>query len=208
MYTKFEKKISKFQKKISNIESKYLLSPDCDLEVIKDFYKKFNNYKLNCYLLFNDSDFFYQIKDIQITSSDNKNIDSLNEIIWINEHYNLMQDTRSIEKDIKLMLKDCLKYGWLSSTQFNIIKKINPNIVKIFESDLVLGEFYEQNPNQITKQELDLYFDIIKTVILLLYKYKNNKQSKNIKYYELTYNQEYINSIKEFKNYLVKKNYL
>jgi hypothetical protein len=80
-------------------------------------------------LLFDDYKFYSVIKYIVLDQSLEINQYIFNEIIWIHEHYEFIEQLREIEPDIKLLLEDSNNIGWISKIQYKLAKKF----LKLFQ---------------------------------------------------------------------------
>jgi hypothetical protein len=60
------KKLIKYQKKVYNLESKFKINVNSNIIELEKFYKKFNQYKYICKILFDYPNFYSIIKFIDI----------------------------------------------------------------------------------------------------------------------------------------------
>jgi hypothetical protein len=201
---KLNKKIFNYQKKIINYESKFNFIK-VDYDELKKFYKKINNYKFICILLYNNPDFYIDIKYLQIDNYRELNEIVYLEIFWLNQHYEFIEEIRSIENDIKQLFQDAYKYGLITNIQYKLVKKIMMQILKIFELDKSLEKLYGEKLNSehyISKKEIEFYFDILEIILLKIYSSNNSSN----KIYNLCKNEKYTNLINKIKINLIKKN--
>lgn len=202
------RKIKNYQHQISNIESKYKILNQSNISEVKDFFKKFNQYKYTFNLLFSCSDYYFNIKDIELSNKNiSQNIYLMMENIWNSEYYDFIMNIRSIEPLIQLLVKDSYKYGFITKIQLELIKLIRPKIINMFESDIILKSIYEYKTNIIlpSREEIDLYFNIIEIIIFKLFesnKKKNNSYTSNIE--NIILDKNYTDTIAKIKN--IKKN--
>ena len=202
------RKIKNYQHQISNIESKYKILNQSNISEVKDFFKKFNQYKYTFNLLFSCSDYYFNIKDIELSNKNiSQNIYLMMENIWNSEYYDFIINIRSIEPLIIVLVKDSYKYGFITKIQLELIKLIRPKIINMFESDIILKSIYEYKTNIIlpSREEIDLYFNIIEIIIFKLFesnKKKNNSYTSNIE--NIILDKNYTDTIAKIKN--IKKN--
>lgn len=202
---KINNKIKKYQNKILKYESKYNLNNKINLSEFINFYKKFNHYKIICTSLYNDPKFYLNLQEIMINNYNNLNELTYLEIIWLNEHYELIEQIRSIESDIKIIIKKSIRLDLISNIQYKLIKILNSKIHKIFEQDITLQKLYNYEYNNITKNELDLYFNIIEIILL---KILNNNNNNYITIDSLLNNDKYSKFIDTIKNNMIIKSNL
>ena len=147
-----KKKIIKYNKKIFKLESKFNLEYTYKLKYNYDqitiFYQKFIKYKLLSTILFDDPCFYLLIKFIDLDKSTEINEYVYNEIICIHEHYCYIEKIRLIESELNLLLKYSLKNNWLTRIQYKLIKMITPKIIKIFESDKIFSNAFENEDEE------------------------------------------------------------
>lgn len=138
------KKLENYHKKLTILETKYFINliPSIDLDKFSTIKKRINNYKLTTKLLYTNNEFYLDLKYIQLYFT--KNLDELSflEIIWINEHYEFIEDIKSTKNDIKQLIKFSNKYNLISCIQYTLIKKLLPKINKIFEYNKVFEKIY------------------------------------------------------------------
>lgn len=198
-----DKKLFNYQKKLSDIEKKYFFSllPSIDLDKFNLIKKKISNHKLIINILYNSPEFYLDLKEIQLDFTREPNELSFLEIIWINEHYEFIDEIKSTQNDIIQLIKFSNKYNLISFIQYKFIKKLLPKINKIFEYDKSMEYFYLPEKNiifYITIEEIELFYNIIDIIIakidiissLLFKKYDISN---------LTTNTHYSNLIKKIK---------
>ena len=195
------KKTKKYYHEIFEIESNYKILNEINISELKKLYNKFNQYKYTVNLLYSYSDFYLDIKDIELS---NKNIDPnlflMMENIWYYEYYDFIYEIRSIEPILLLLMKDSYKYGFITKIQFELIKIIKPKIINIFESDIILKSLYDFDTKKTypSEEEINYYFDIISIIIYKLFEYHKNKSVCQIE--QIISNKKYMNAIKKIKN--------
>lgn len=201
--------IKNYKNKLASIESKYNIIQESNINELKEFVIKFNQYKFTFGILFSDKNFYEELRFIELPNDNNYNYQME---IWNNEHYFFMEDIRSIESDIKLLLKFACKNGIISAIQYELMKNIKPKIKNIFESEVILSSLYEHKNNfiSISREESDFYFNIIEIIILNLQENKKkirlnkNNDFNNSKINKLLFNKDYIDTIANIKNTLLK----
>lgn len=211
-------KIIKSEKKIFNHESNYNKFKKINKNELEKFHKELNHYKITTNLLFGDPNFYSELKFIELDQSVESSKYLYLETIWISEHYNFIEKTRSIESDIMLLLIESNKIGLISNVQFQLAKKIFNSIDMIYKSDKVLKDFYndfyndfysnKNNKTKITKSlnksHLEFFFNILEIIILKMYCIDKKLLKKSNKLELLLENQKYLNNISKFKNLLEK----
>lgn len=207
----------KYEKKILSHESKFNTFRQINKNELEKFQIKLNHYKITINLLLSDSNFYSELKFIELDQSVNINEYVYMDIIWTHEHYEFIEKIRSIEPDIKLLLAKSHKLGLITNVQFKLAKKIFKLINNIFESDSILKDFYVGfNKNNINKNNinnnityqaneshLEYFFNIIEIIILKMYnieKIINKENDINL----LLYNFNYLNNISKLKKLLEK----
>ena len=216
-------KIMKYQKKILNHESNFNEFKEINKSELEKFQTKLNYYKITTNLLYLDPNFYSELKFIELDHSIESDKYIYKEIIWIHEHYEYIEQIRSIELDIKLLLFKSHNIGLISNIQFRLAKKIYKSIDTIYKSDVILREFYSKftkfdnsddenynktinkniNMNQLKKVHLEFYFNLLEIIILKMYNLKKIYKKSN-KIDLLLENQDYLNNILTFKNLLEK----
>jgi len=197
--------IINYTNKINEIESKFKIINECDINELKIFYKKFSQYIFIFKILYENNDFYEDLKFIE-TSNDYE------QLIWINEHYNFLNEIRSIESTIKLMIKDSIKIGFITKIQYELLKKIEPKIKNVFKMDVVLSSIFENEKKNIELpiiKEYEFYFDIIEIIIYKMYEYQKEKLDYDVNSNDINYllrNDKYINLISNIKNVLKNNN--
>ena len=210
-------KIMKYQKKILNHEVNFNEFKEINKNELEKFQTKLNHYKITTNLLYLDPNFYSELKFIELDHSIDSDRYIYKEIIWIHEHYVYIEQIRSIEVDIKLLLLKSHNIGLISNVQFRLAKKIYKSIDTIYKSDVILRDFYSKyynsnddekydkniNMNQLKKVHLEFYFNLLEIIILKMYNLKKIYKKSN-KIDLLLENQDYLNNILTFKNLLEK----
>ena len=210
-------KITKYEKKILSYESNFNKFKKINKSELEKFNKELFHYKTMTKLLLTDPNFYSTLKFIELNQPDELIQYKFEEIIWIHEHYEHIEKIRSIESDIKLLLVESNKLGLISGVQFRLAKKILNFIDKIYKSDIILKDFYDEfnndkinkikNIKQLNQSHLDLFFNIIEIIILKIFNIEKELLKKSIKSTKidlLLENQDYLNNISKFKNSLKK----
>lgn len=192
--------IINYKNKINEIESKYKIINQCDINELKKISKKIFNYSLIFKILYNNHDFYEDLKFIETSNE-------FEQIIWINEHYDFIMNVRSIELTIKQMIKDSLKIGFITKIQYELLKKIQQKIINVFESDVIISSLFNNNNNieLLIIKEFEFYFDMIEIIIYKMYDYDTEKFNYDINLVEidnLLRDDKYINLISNIKNVL------
>lgn len=201
-------KIIKYEKKILQYESKFNTFRQINKNELEKFQVKLNQYKIITDLLHSDMNFYSELKFIELDYSVSTGEYIYMDIIWIHEHYEFIESIRSIEPDIKSLLNKSHKLGLISNIQLKLAKKIFKSINLIFESDIILRDFYTcvNNKNnticQISKSNLEFYFNIIEIIILKMYSIEKNNNDKLNNIDLLFLNSDYLNNIYKLKNLL------
>jgi len=163
-----KKKIIKYEKIILQKELKFNIIKKYNIDELNKFFVKFNHYALILRLLHDDPTFYSTLKFIQLDQTNDIDHYQYCQIIWIHEHYELIEDIRSIEPDIKLLLSDSKNIGWISNIQYKLAKKIMKMIPGIFESDKIFTHLYSNklDNNIPTNNQIDYLITIIGIIIL------------------------------------------
>ena len=227
--------LKNLQKKIIKIESRTNLI--CKNNFIKKinkinkyeldiFYKKFNQYKIITKIIFDYPYFYSELKSIQLDEDSNTNVNIYNQIIWIHEHYEFIENIRKTESDIEILLNKSYNSGLITFIQYKLSKKILKKIDLIYKSDIILYDFYHKNnisneddlhyknqfehkkifiENNLINSQLDFFFDIIEIIFLQIYNIMNKKIKYNKNYIleNLSNNNKYFNKISKLKKYLI-----
>lgn len=198
---KSNKKLNKYEKKIFDIEQNHRIKVKFNIQELEEFQKKFAQYKLVCMILMDDPNYYKLVKYILLDQNVEYSLYQMNETIWINEHYNYIMDIRTIENDIVILLDDALNFNIISKIQYELVRRIIPTIINIFESDYVLSEIYNKTCilNISNKKQIEYYFNIIE-IILLKMMFCNN--ISNLSYKNLLNNNNYFDSINKIKKLL------
>ena len=204
---KKNKIINKCEKNILNIEFNFESAKKFNSNSLDKFYQQFNNYVLVCKILLSEPQFYSTLKFILLDQSINCYEHSYQEIIWIHEHYNFIEELRFIENDIGELLLFAYDFGWISKIQYLLCKKIMYLVPNIFYSDSIFSNLYSNKINKYnklpTQNQLNYYFNIIEIIVLKMYwsnKIKTNK--KKYKVETLLLDKQYIDSIDNLKNQL------
>jgi hypothetical protein len=202
-----DKEILKHQKKIYAIELKYFLNfvPLIDLDKYNLVKKKITNYKLITNILYSNPEFYQDLKEIQIDFTRDSNELSCLEIIWITQHYEFIEEIKSIQNDIIQLIKFAKKYQLISFIQYKYIKKILPKINKIFYYDKSMEYFYSPEQNILfflTKDEIELFYNILDVVFgaIDIISSKLNINNNLCDITKISTNHKYINLIKKNKS--------
>ena len=171
----YKKKILSMEMELEHIGN---LFPSIDYDKIDKIQKDISTYKLIVNLLYYDPDFYSEVKYIQIDCSQkNPNEIAYLEIIWDMEHYEYIEKIRNCSNDIVNLIKFGHKYNIITYIQYKFVKKTLGKINEIFESDKSIGKLYGIKPDIttiISKNEVELFFDILDIIIL---KINLNKKS-------------------------------
>lgn len=165
-----DKKILNYHKKLLDIEKKYLtyFEPKIDLDKYKKVKKKIRDYKLITILLYSNPEFYLELKEIELDFTRDSNELSCLEIIWLNQHYEFIEEIKSTQDEIIQLIKFAKKYQLISFIQYKYVKKILPKINTIFEYDKSMEHLYLPTENLIfylTIEEIELFYDILDIVI-------------------------------------------
>ena len=208
-----DKKISKYYKKLLGIEKKYLANfvPTINLDKYELVKKKIINYKFITNLLYSNPEFYLELKEIELDFTHNLNELSYQEIIWLNQHYEFIEEIKSSSTEIIQLIKFAKKYQLISFIQYKWIKKILPKINTIFNYDKSLEHFYSPKENLIlylTTDEIGLFYNILDIIIVnidCIIVNKSNIHHNNL--FDLTKistDHQYTNLIEKIKSKLKK----
>lgn len=199
-------KFKKYQKKLLNYELEYNLCEQINKYELVEFEKKLNQYKITTKLLFSYPNYYSQLKSIELNYLFSENEYIYKDIIWTHEHFEYIEEIRSIEKQIELLLIESLEFGFITKIQYKLAIQIFNSIFKIFESNEILKEFYINVKDNgyynisIKLSHIDFFFNLIDIIIL-----KINRTDKNInlkKIELLLDNSKYLNNIYKLKKSL------
>lgn len=211
-----DKKISKYYKKLLCIEKKYLTNfvPTIDLDKYEQVKKKIENYKFITNLLYSNPEFYLELKEIELDFTRSLNELSYQEIIWLNQHYEFIEEIKSSSTEIIQLIKFAKKYQLISFIQYKWIKKILPKIDAIFNYDKSMEHFYSPKVNLIlylTTDEIGLFYDILDIVIVkidcIIINKSNIHHNNLLDLTKISTDHQYTNLIKKIKSKL-KKNIL
>lgn len=205
------KKYKKYQKKISNYEFKFNICNEVNKNELEKFYKKFNIYKITTKILYKYPNYYSDIKFIDLGQPSNINEYIFNDIIWTHEHFEYIEEIRSIEYDIQILLFESYELGLISSIQFELAKKIYNLVCKIFELDIIVRDFFNvdinsnnNDENNLTFYQLEFYFNLIEIIILKMHYIEKKSDKKYNKIELLLDNSKYLNNIFKLKKSLEK----
>jgi hypothetical protein len=206
---KCQQKILKYESAF-NIMDQMKIEQFDQLDQLEKFELKFNHYKITVLTLYSDPDFYSKLKFIELDQNMNNQMYGYMEIIWTHEHYEFIENIRTIESDIKLLLDESYKFGLITHIQFILSTKIFKFIRYIFESDVILKNFYTNHNldglndfgNFITRSNLEFFFNIIGIIILEMYNQKKNYPDQLNKIDLLLENFDYLNLFGELKKSL------
>lgn len=207
---KIDKKITKYQKKILSIESKYLYHtiPEIDKNILNIIKKKIQIYKTTLYLLYSNPEFYFELKFVQLDFTRESNELDYLETIWLINHYELMEETKTTSCEIINLIKFALKYNIITFIQFRYLKKTLKKINVIFEYDKCFEKLYNPQINieqVVSLDDLELFFNMIEIIIAQIDLIKNVNYSKSNELIDLTLisnNSKYTNLIKKIKSKL------
>lgn len=166
-----DKKITNYYKKLSDIEKKYFINfvPTIDLDKYEQVKKKIVNYKFITNLLYSNPEFYFELKEIELDFTRSFNELSCQEIIWLNQHYEFIEEIKSSSAEITQLIKFAKKYQLISFVQYKLIKKILPKINAIFNYDKSMEHLYSPKENLIlylTMDEIGLFYNILDIIIV------------------------------------------
>jgi hypothetical protein len=159
--------ISKYKNIINNIESDINFeSPIYTFPV--NFLNFYNNYKINLFLLLDDSNFFYNYLDILNNDK--------NEEIYINEHCETIYEYINFTNIFNNLIKKGVFNQYITFVQYKIAKLIVKKINNIWYSEYYLNKIINVNKNKLpSKKELHFFFNIIEIIY-----YKIHIDNQNI----------------------------
>lgn len=202
-------KIKKYYEKIGLIEKKYLIKfPKIEYDKITEIRKKIFTYKFVIINLYNDPEFFTDLKYLEIDYWRNKNEIECLETIWITEHYEYIEQIKYTTNDILILIEFGYNYNLISFIQYQIILRTLPKVNKIFELDQTLKNIYSSNINykkNIELNEINIFFDIIDIILIKIDLIKKKYNQKNKTENKITYllkKKKYANIIKKIKSKL------
>lgn len=209
-----DKKIFNYHKKLLDIEKKYLTNfePKIDLSKYKEVKKKIRDYKLTTNLLYSNPEFYLELKEIELDFTRDLNELSCLEIIWLNQHYEFIEEIKSIQDIIIQLIKFAKKYQLISFIQYKYVKKILPKINTIFDYDKSMEHLYLPTKNLIfnlTMEEIELFYNILDIVIAKIDNIGSKSKSKYhydnlVNLAKISTDYQYINLIKKIKSKLEK----
>lgn len=206
-YCLTDKKTLNYHKKIMIEETKYLKNfmPSIDLDKYEAVKKKIKNYKLITNLVYSNPKFYFELKEIELNYTCCLNELSCLEIIWLNQHYEFIEEIKSIQNEIIQLIKFAKKYQLISFIQYKYIKKILPKINTIFDYDKSMEHFYLPTKNLIlylSIEEIELFYDILDIVIAKIDKIclkLNIHHNNSVNLEKISSDYQYINLIKKIK---------
>lgn len=208
-----DKKISNYYKKLLDIEKKYLtnFAPTIDLDKYEQVKKKIENYKFITNLLYSNPEFYLELKEIELDFTCSSNELSCQEIIWLNQHYEFIEEIKSSLAEIIQLIKFAKKYQLISFVQYKLIKKILPKINTIFNYDKSMEHFYLPKENLIlylTMDEIELFYNILDILIVkidcICIKKSNIHYNNLLDLTKISTDHQYTNLIKKIKSKLEK----
>lgn len=213
-----DKKTFKYHKKLLDIEKKYLINfdPQIDLNKYEEVKKKIHGYKLTTNLLYSNPEFYLELKEIELDFTRDSNELSCLEIIWLNQHYEFIEEIKSIQDEIIQLIKFAKRYQLISFIQYKYVKKILPKINTIFDYDKSMEHLYLPTKNLIfnlTMKEIELFYNILDIIIAKIDNIcvKSKLKSKSKSHYnnlvnlaKISTDYQYINLIKKIKSKLEK----
>lgn len=208
-----DKSLLNYQKKLFKLEKKYL--KNCMPLIILDKYdlvkKKIMTYKLTTNILYNNPEFYLDVKEIQLDYTRNLNELAYLEIIWITQHYDYIEEIKSTYDDILQLIKFGKKYQFITYIQYKYIKKMLPKINKIFDYDKSMENFYLPTKNimlYLTSEEIELFYNILDIIINMIdiISIKSNIYDNLSNMVKMSSNIKYGNLIKKIKTKLEKYN--
>lgn len=202
-------KINKYEKNIICKEFYFEQNKKFDTNELDKFYKKFNHYVLTSKILYTNPTFYSTLMIIQLDQSKDQTQYINDEIIWKHEHYDFIEDLRTIEIDFDDLVHRAYGLKWISKIQFKLAKKIMRIIPNIFYFDSIFEKLYiDDSGDKIqlqlpTQTQLNYYFNIIEIIILKMYYCNKNKTNKKKKCIDsILLDPKYIKSITNLKNQL------
>lgn len=209
-----DKKIFNYHKKLLDIEKKYLINfePKINLSKYEEVKKKIRDYKLTTNLLYSNPEFYLELKEIELDFTRDSNELSCLEIIWLNQHYEFIEEIKSIQDIIIQLIKFAKKYQLISFIQYKYVKKILPKINTIFDYDKSMEHLYLPTKNLIynlTMEEIELFYNILDIVIAKIDNIGVKSMSKShddnlVNLAKISTDYQYINLIKKIKSKLEK----
>lgn len=197
-------KILKYQNKIFNQESKFNIYGQINMDELEKFKTKLSQYKITTNILFSDPNFYLDLKFIELDQSIGISEYICKEIVWINEHYDFIEQIRTIESDIKFLITKSYKFGLISNVQYKLVKKFFTLVKKIYETDTILKDLYvnSKKNKKINLTQLNFYFDILEIILLKIKQIEFFLYNKSTKIELLLENKNYINNIAKLKTTL------
>lgn len=176
--------------------------PKINSKTFDDIVKKISNYKLIVKILYSNSDYYLDIKYIQIDYLREPNEVACLETMWNVEHYEYIESIKNTETDILQLIKFATKYNLITDIQSKFIKKMIKKINLIFESDQSMENLYGVQPNIkliISETDLELFFNLLEIIFIKISIYVSKSHSKISIEHNISNNFKYSNLIKKIK---------